>query len=128
MKIEGSAPGSIGDLKKHPARVLHRPVQFQPHQYPGGFFVFPAHDMSPYPTEFRRQIIESVRAGRTPAELSREFRERPCSCETAVLSRQSYPTLTTGKSCATPVSSHKAIKLEPGPDPHQKGRISFESN
>ena len=27
----------------------------------------------PYPTEFRQQIIELVRAGRTPAELSREF-------------------------------------------------------
>jgi transposase len=27
----------------------------------------------PYPAEFRRQIIELVRAGRTPAELSREF-------------------------------------------------------
>ena len=28
----------------------------------------------PYPAEFRQQIIELVRAGRTPAELSREFR------------------------------------------------------
>lgn len=27
----------------------------------------------PYPAEFRRQIIELARAGRTPAELSREF-------------------------------------------------------
>src|SRR3954469_13011202 len=27
----------------------------------------------PYPAEFRRQIIELVQAGRTPAELSREF-------------------------------------------------------
>ncbi|SFO43506.1 IS3 family transposase [Nitrosospira briensis] len=27
----------------------------------------------PYPAEFRQQIIELVRAGRTPAELSREF-------------------------------------------------------
>jgi transposase len=27
----------------------------------------------PYPPEFRRQIIELVRAGRTPAELAREF-------------------------------------------------------
>ena len=27
----------------------------------------------PYPPEFRRQMIELVRAGRTPQELSREF-------------------------------------------------------
>ena len=27
----------------------------------------------PYPPEFRQQIIELVRAGRTPEELSREF-------------------------------------------------------
>jgi len=27
----------------------------------------------PYPPEFRRQIIELARAGRTPAELAREF-------------------------------------------------------
>ncbi len=27
----------------------------------------------PYPAEFRQQMIELVRAGRTPAELSREF-------------------------------------------------------
>jgi len=28
----------------------------------------------PYPAEFCQQMIEPVRAGRTPAELSREFR------------------------------------------------------
>lgn len=28
----------------------------------------------PYPAEFRQQMIELVRAGRTPAELSREFK------------------------------------------------------
>jgi transposase len=27
----------------------------------------------PYPAEFRQQLVELVRAGRTPAELSREF-------------------------------------------------------
>jgi len=27
----------------------------------------------PFPPEFRRQMVELVRAGRTPAELSREF-------------------------------------------------------
>ena len=27
----------------------------------------------PYPAEFRRQMVELVRAGRTPDELSREF-------------------------------------------------------
>jgi len=27
----------------------------------------------PYPAEFRQQMVERVRAGRTPAELSREF-------------------------------------------------------
>ena len=27
----------------------------------------------PYPVEFRQQIIELARAGRTPAELAREF-------------------------------------------------------
>ncbi len=27
----------------------------------------------PYPPEFRRQMVELVRAGRTPAELAREF-------------------------------------------------------
>jgi transposase len=27
----------------------------------------------PYPPEFRQQIIEAVRAGRTPESLSREF-------------------------------------------------------
>ena len=28
---------------------------------------------APYPAEFRRQMVELVRAGRTPEELSREF-------------------------------------------------------
>ena len=28
---------------------------------------------APYPPEFRRQMVEFVRAGRTPEELSREF-------------------------------------------------------
>ena len=27
----------------------------------------------PYPPEFRRQMVELARAGRTPEELSREF-------------------------------------------------------
>ena len=33
----------------------------------------------PYPAEFRQQMIELVRAGRTPAQLSREFE---CSAQT----------------------------------------------
>ena len=33
----------------------------------------------PYPAEFRRQIVELARAGRTPTELSREF---GCSAQT----------------------------------------------
>ena len=32
----------------------------------------------PYPTEFRQQVVELVRAGRTPIELAREFR---CSAQ-----------------------------------------------
>ena len=28
---------------------------------------------SPYPAEFRREIVELVRAGRTPSELAKEF-------------------------------------------------------
>jgi transposase len=35
----------------------------------------------PYPAGFRQQIIELARAGRTPAELSREF---GCSAQTIV--------------------------------------------
>ncbi|MDF2464878.1 MAG: hypothetical protein K0Q43_3113 [Ramlibacter sp.] len=31
----------------------------------------------PYAAEFRQQIIELARIGRTPAELSREFGPRP---------------------------------------------------
>ena len=34
---------------------------------------------SPYPPEFRRQMVELVRAGRTPGELAREFE---CSDQT----------------------------------------------
>ena len=30
-------------------------------------------DRSPYPAEFRRQMVELVRSGRTPESLSREF-------------------------------------------------------
>ena len=33
----------------------------------------------PYPAEFREQIVELARAGRTPAELAREF---GCSAQT----------------------------------------------
>ena len=33
----------------------------------------------PYPAEFRQQIIELVRAGRSPAELAREFE---CTAQT----------------------------------------------
>ena len=40
----------------------------------------------PYPPEFRRQMVELVRAGRTPEELSREFEPtaqsiRNCVCQ-----------------------------------------------
>jgi len=35
----------------------------------------------PYPAEFRQQIIELARAGRTPTELSREF---DCSAQTII--------------------------------------------
>ena len=35
----------------------------------------------PYPAEFRQQMIELVEAGRTPAELAREF---GCSAQTIV--------------------------------------------
>lgn len=35
----------------------------------------------PYPAEFRQQIIELAQAGRTPAELSREF---GCSAQTII--------------------------------------------
>jgi transposase len=35
----------------------------------------------PYPAEFRQQIIELARAGRTPTELSREF---GCSSQTII--------------------------------------------
>ena len=35
----------------------------------------------PYPAEFRQQIVELYRAGRTPKELSREF---GCSAQTMV--------------------------------------------
>ena len=35
----------------------------------------------PYPAEFRQQIIELARAGRTPGELSREF---GCSAQTII--------------------------------------------
>lgn len=41
------------------------------------FFAFKEPQISkvrpPYPVQFRRQIVELVRAGRTPAELSRQF-------------------------------------------------------
>ena len=41
------------------------------------FFVFKESQMSkvrpPYPAEFRRQMVELVRAGRSPTQLSREF-------------------------------------------------------
>jgi transposase len=33
----------------------------------------------PYPPEFREQMVELVRAGRTPEELSREFEPTPQS-------------------------------------------------
>ena len=33
----------------------------------------------PYPAEFRRQMVELVQAGRTPAQLAREF---SCSAQT----------------------------------------------
>ena len=32
-----------------------------------------ARKRTPYPPEFRRQMIELVRAGRTPEELAKEF-------------------------------------------------------
>ena len=32
---------------------------------------------APYPPEFRRQMVELVRAGRTPEELGREFEPTP---------------------------------------------------
>jgi len=38
----------------------------------------------PYPPEFRRQMVELVRAGRTPEELSREFEPTAQSIRTWV--------------------------------------------
>ena len=37
-----------------------------------------------YPPEFRRQMVELVRSGRTPEELSREFEPTPQSISTWV--------------------------------------------
>ena len=39
---------------------------------------------SPYPTEFRQQMVDLVRAGRTPQELSREFEPTAQSISTWV--------------------------------------------
>jgi transposase-like protein len=36
---------------------------------------------APYPLEFKRQMVELVRAGRTPKELSREFEPTAQSVE-----------------------------------------------
>jgi transposase len=36
----------------------------------------------PYPAEFRQQMIELVRAGRTPAELAQEFE---CTAQTIAI-------------------------------------------
>ena len=38
----------------------------------------------PYPEEFKRQMVELVRAGRTPEELSREFEPTAQSIHTWV--------------------------------------------
>ncbi len=38
----------------------------------------------PYPAEFKRQMVELVRAGRTPEELSREFEPTAQSIHTWV--------------------------------------------
>ena len=38
----------------------------------------------PYPAEFRRQMVELVRAGRTPTQLAREFSCRAQSISTWV--------------------------------------------
>lgn len=39
---------------------------------------------SPYPAEFKRQMVELVRAGKTPEELSREFEPTAQSIHTWV--------------------------------------------
>ena len=40
-----------------------------------------------YPPEFRRQMVELVRAGRSPEELAREF--EPTATENSVQARRS---------------------------------------
>ena len=47
----------------------------------------------PYPAEFRQQMIELVRAGRTPAQLSREFE---CSAQT-ITNRVAQAAIDAGK-------------------------------
>jgi transposase len=54
----------------------------------------------PYPAEFRQQLVELVRAGRTPAELSREFGPSAQSIINWVAA-DSAPSLSSAKSRAS---------------------------
>jgi hypothetical protein len=48
----------------------------------------------PYPPEFRRRMVELVRAGRTPEELSREFEPRGYLREAALRAVRNPGTVT----------------------------------
>ncbi len=64
----------------------------------------------PYPAEFRQQIIELARAGRSPAELSREF---GCTAQTIAnwLGAASGAPHTTTKSSAEALSAAEREEL-----------------
>jgi transposase-like protein len=45
----------------------------------------------PYPPEFRRQMVELVRSGRTPEDLAREFEPRRSRSRTGLAKRSAMP-------------------------------------
>lgn len=68
----------IGHILLYRPFVLAKKARWSwPGSVDTSFFVFKESQMSkvraPYPAEFRQQMVELVRAGRSPAQLSREF-------------------------------------------------------
>ena len=65
----------------------------------------------PYPPEFRQQIIELVRAGRTPEELSREF--EPTAQTTHNWGKQAGRDAGTRSDGLTTVEREELLRLPP---------------
>jgi transposase len=68
--------------------------------------------MPPYPAEFRQQMVELVRSGRTPAELAREFGCSAQAISNWVAAEDPPAVAARGASAKEPLNANERAELD----------------